>query len=161
MNDIVESMHKRLDIAAKYLWFYNKPEIELTVVDGELYTYLKMVHMESQLKLKEYTKGVLYDPLLSGFLNAHVYYLGKRSKEHISNAISKEFNLFTGEEAIYLKLHVRSETFIIANNNPKANNKLLNNCRETQIDYFSKHFNDSAYKEWWAYLIFCEIYRGG
>ena len=92
-------------------------------------------------------------------LRANVFYFGIRNREYITSLINKDFNLGLDLRTAYIKLRVGNENFIIANLFPNVKREPSYQCREMQAYYYSLYFNDSEYKEWWAYQIFLEIYR--
>ena len=98
MTDIIQALHKKIDIAAKYLWFYNKPDAELTITGGELSNFLKHTCMETQLNIVSKTKGVLYDPALPSLLRAYEI-------TNKSNSKRLEFGFVTGEKNDFVQIH--------------------------------------------------------
>lgn len=123
-------------------WF-NYPDVEITVTDNDVICQL---HMESELNFE--TTGIQPDPVLSKYLNAHVYYLSKKNKNDLIKLINANCNLDINMYIFTMKIHIENDTFIVTESDGawvESHESQIGHCKLAQRHYGYKDALDSEF----------------
>ena len=127
VNLNIEKIYSRLDDAVKFLWFMNKPELEITVdPDNEVSVFLKQKLMEAEMTIEHeddrgaiFNKGILYDSTISKhFYNTYIFYFAEWHCEPLFDLIRQKLGIEIAPSTNYFSLSTKENdrdiNFIIA-----------------------------------------------
>jgi hypothetical protein len=158
MNKLKQTMRKKLSIIIDNLWFNKKPEADIIITDEKITGYIMQFFMEKELQIRIKRRGVLYDPILSNYLNVNVFYFSHNRMKYIVENINKIYKKHIHSNPYYLKLHIKDEVFIIAHKMANAINKgLFDYCYYIQERVFFESPNISDIDMWFKLILF-EMY---
>ncbi|MCL2398690.1 MAG: hypothetical protein FWC91_02965 [Defluviitaleaceae bacterium] len=117
-NSDISFIHSMLDDYIEYFWFNRKPSVEITVDVGKISSFLKKIHMESELLINESDDDsfgrAVRDPVLSHYLNVNFYYFYSSDIYSLSRLIRKQCKMEIPEKDCFMKIHIDKGTYVIA-----------------------------------------------
>ena len=144
MNNMdIASIHAMIDDATKYLWFNQEVDDVAALTDNEKLS----IFMKDELQLDhtkatgEANKGVLYDPVISHYLNADVYYITPAKKRQLISLVSEQCVKGFSKDLAVLMMKTEKGVFIFTSYEKNTDARYQyphSQCSEAQ-----KVFNDS------------------